>query len=86
MSKKARGKRAAADELAQKKRKMAAAAPLKLGDISLGDDQTTRTRRTTVFDWSDDDKVLTAPPPSTKEPPHSTRAEDQTRGGEEVPE
>ena len=37
------GKRAAADELAQKKRKTAAAAPLKLGDISLGGDQTTRT-------------------------------------------
>ena len=37
-----------------------------------------------VFDWSDDDKVPMAPPPSTKEPPRSTRAEDQSRGGEEV--
>ena len=43
VSEKARGKRAAADELAQKKRKTAAAAPRKLGGISLGDDQTTRT-------------------------------------------
>jgi len=65
---------------------MAAAAPLKLGDISLGDDQTTRTRRTTVFDWSDDDEVLTAPPPSIKEPPRSTRVGDQSGGGKEVPE
>ena len=78
-------KRAAADEPAQKRRKMVTAAPLKPGSISLGDDQTTRTRRTTVFDWSDDDKVSTAPPPSTKEPPRSTRAGDQSRGGEEVP-
>jgi len=33
-----RGKRAAADEPAQKKRKMVGVAPLKLGDISLGGD------------------------------------------------
>ena len=37
------GKRAAADEPAQKKRKTVAAAPLKPGGISLGGDQTTRT-------------------------------------------
>ena len=50
VSKKAWGKRAAADEPAQKRRKTAAAGPLKPGGISLGNDQTTRTRRTTVFD------------------------------------
>ena len=38
VTEKIRGKRAAADEPAQKKRKMAAAAPLKLGGISLGGD------------------------------------------------
>ena len=84
VSEKARGKRAATDEPAQKRRKTAAAAPIKPGDISLGDDQTTRTRRTAVFDWSDDDEVPTAPPPSMKEPPHSTRVGDQSRGGDEV--
>ena len=62
-----------------------AAAPLKLGDISLGDDQTTRTRRTTVFDWSDDNEVLMAATPSMKEPPRSMHVEDQSRGGKEVP-
>ena len=84
VSEKARGKRAATDEPAQKRRKTAAAAPIKPGDISLGDDQTTRTRRTAVFDWSDDDEVPTAPTPSMKEPPLSTRAGDQSRGGKEV--
>ena len=43
VSEKTQGKRAAVDELAWKKRKIAAAAPRKLGGISLGDDQTTRT-------------------------------------------
>ena len=38
VSEKARGKRAAVDEPAQKKRKTTAAAPLKPGGISLGDD------------------------------------------------
>ena len=38
MSEKTRGKRAAVDELAQKRRKMATAAPIKPGVISLGDD------------------------------------------------
>ena len=36
-----------------------------------------------MFDWSDDDEVLTAPPPSTVEPPRSMHAGDQSRGGEE---
>ena len=40
---KTRGKRATADELAQKRRKTAAIAPIKPGGISLGDDQTTQT-------------------------------------------
>ena len=38
VTEKIQGKRAAADEPAQKKRKTAAAAPLKLGGISLGGD------------------------------------------------
>jgi len=37
------GKRAVADEPAQKKRKMVGAAPIKPGGISLGDDQTSQT-------------------------------------------
>ena len=69
VSEKIQGKRLVEDELAQKKRKTAAAAPRKPGGISLGDDQTNRPRRTMVFDWSDDDEVLTAPPLSTMEPP-----------------
>jgi hypothetical protein len=40
-----------------------------------------------VFEWSDDDKVLVAPLPSTtKAPSHSTRAEEHSMGGEEVPQ
>ena len=69
VSEKIRGKRPAEDELAQKKRTTTAAAPRKPGGISLGDDQTTQTRRTVVFDWSDDDEVLMTPPLSTMEPP-----------------
>jgi len=38
VSEKIQGKRAAADELARKKRKTAAAAPLKSSSISLGGD------------------------------------------------
>ena len=86
MLEKARGKRAAVDEPAQKRRKTAAAAPIKPGGISLGDDQTTRTQRTAVFDWSDDDKVSTDPPLSMKEPPRRTPMGNQSRGGKEVPE
>ena len=41
MSEKAQGKRAAVDELAQKRRKTAGSASIKPGGISLGDDQTT---------------------------------------------
>ena len=73
-----------ADELAQKKRKTATAAPLKPGGISLGGDQTTQTRRTIVFEWSDDDETLVAPPPNTKSPPRSTRMEEQAKKGEKV--
>jgi hypothetical protein len=65
---------------------MVTAAPIKLGDISLGDDQTTRTRRTTMFDWSDDDEASTDPPPSMKEPLRSTPMGNQSRGDEDVPE
>ena len=65
MSEKIQGKRAATNELAQKKRETASAAPLKLSDISLGGNQTTQPRRTVVLEWSDDDEDLVAPPPST---------------------
>ena len=57
MPEKILGKRAAADKLARKKRKTAAAGPLKPGGISLGGDQTTQTRRTAVLEWSDDDET-----------------------------
>ena len=86
VSAKTRGKRLAEDEPAQKKRKTAATAPRKPGGISLDDDQTNQTRRTVVFDWSDDDEILMNPLPSTKEPPRNPRAEQQTRVGEEVRE
>ena len=86
MSEKIWGKRAAADEPAQKKRNMAGAAPLKPGGISLGGDQTTQTRSTIMSEWSDDDEVLVAPPPSTKAPLRSTRAEEQSKGKEGVPQ
>ena len=49
-SEKVQGKRPATDEPAQKKRKTAAAAPCKQGDISLGGDQTTRTPRSFAFE------------------------------------
>ena len=74
------------DELAWKKGKMADSAPLKSGGISLGGDQTTRTRSTMMFEWPDDDEVLVAPPPSIKAPPRSTRVGEQSKGGEEVPQ
>ena len=86
VSEKIQGKRAAVDEPAQKRRKTATAAPIKPGSIWLGDDQTTRTRRTAVFDWSDDDEAPMDPPPSTKKPWRSTPMGNQSRGGEEVPE
>ena len=86
MSEKVQGKRAAADEPAQKKRKMADTTPLKPGGISLGGDQTTRAWSIAMSEWSNDDKVLVAPPPSTKAPPCSTHVEEQLRGGEEVPQ
>ena len=38
-----------------------------------------------MFEWSDDDKVLVAPPPSTKAPPRNTCIEGQSDGGEGVP-
>ena len=65
---------------------MAAAAPLKRGNISLGGDQTTRPRRTAVLEWFDDDEDLVAPPPSTQAPSSSTRMEEEPRGSDEVPE
>jgi len=84
VSAKTQGKRPAEDEPAQKKRKTAATGPHKPGGISLDDDQTNRTQRTAVFDWSDDDKILMNPPSSTKGPPLYPRTEQQTGVGEEV--
>ena len=39
-----------------------------------------------MSEWSDDDGTPVAPPPSTEAPPHNTRVEVQSKGGEEVPE
>ena len=39
-----------------------------------------------MFEWSDDIEVLVAPPPSMKVPPRNTRVEEQSMGGEEVPQ
>ena len=79
-----KGKRPTEDEPAQKKRKIAATTPHKPGGISLDDDQTNRTRRTAVFDWSDDDEILMNPPSSTKGPLLYPRTEQQTGVGKEV--
>ena len=65
---------------------MVGAAPLKLGGISLGGDQTTRMWSAVMFEWSDDDGAPVAPPPSTKAPPRSTHVEEQPKEGEGVPE
>ena len=86
VSEKVQGKRAATDEPARKKRKTAAAGPLKPGGISLGGNQITQQRRTVVLEWSDDDKTLVAPPPSTEVPPCNTHVEEQAWRGKEVPE
>ena len=96
MMEKVRGKRAAANELAQKKRKMAAAVPLKRGGISLGGDRTTRPRRTAVLEWSDDNEDPVAPPPSVQETeipaeqatgvPEQQAEINPERRGEETPE
>ena len=86
VSEKVRGKRAAADELVQKKRKTVATGHLKLGGISLGGNQTTQTWRAAVIEWSDDDKDPVAPPSSMQAPPRSTRVEEQSRGSKEFPE
>ena len=85
LSEKSRGKRAAADEPARKKRKMATVAPRKLGGISLGGDQTTCPWRAVVIEWSDDDKNTVPPPPSMQTTSCSTRVEEQPRGSDEVP-
>ena len=86
VSEKARGKRAATDEPALKKRKMVGVVPRKPDDISLGGDQTTQTQSVVMSEWSDDDGAPVAPPLSTKVPPCSMRAEEQPKGGEGDPE
>ena len=39
-----------------------------------------------MFEWSDDDEVPVAPPPSTEAPSCNTRVEVQSKRGKEVPE
>ena len=39
-----------------------------------------------MSEWSDDDEVPVAPPPSTKAPPRSTCIEEQSKGTEGVPQ
>ena len=60
--------------------------PCKSGDISLGGDQTTRTRSAMMSEWSDDDEVTVAPPPSTEAPPRNTCAEDPSCSVEDLSE
>ena len=79
VSEKVRGKRAAQDEPARKKRKMAGVAPRKPGGISLGDDQTIRTQSAAMSEWSDDDGALVAPLSSTEAPPCNSRMEVQSK-------
>ena len=69
--------------MAQKRRKTAGTASYKPGSISLSDDQATRSRRTTVLEWSDDDEDLTARLPSMKEP--SLHAEVPVQRAKEIP-
>ena len=38
-----------------------------------------------MFEWSDDDEILVAPPPSTEVPPRSTCVEEQAKRDKEVP-
>jgi len=85
-SEKVRGKRLAIDEPPQKKRKTAPAAPIKLGGISLGGDQATRTRRATVIEWSDDDEDPVDILPSVQTSSRNTRMEEQSGGAKKVPE
>ena len=75
-----------ADELAQKKRKTTGAVPWKPGGISLGGDQTTRTRSAAMSEWSDDDGAPVAPSPSTEAPPRNMHVEEQLKEREGVPE
>jgi hypothetical protein len=75
VSEKVQGKRVAIDEPAHKKRKMVGVAPRKSRGISLGGDQTTRTQSAAMFEWSDDDEALIAPPLSSEAPPRNTRVE-----------
>ena len=85
ISEKVQGKRVATDEPAQKKRKTMGVAPRKPSGISLGGDQTTWMQSVAMSEWSDDDGALVAPPSSTEAPLCNTRAEVQSKGGEEVP-
>jgi len=65
---------------------MAGAVPHKLGGISLGGDQTTRTQSAAMSEWSDDDGAPVAPPLSTEAPSRNTWVEVQSKGWEAVPE
>jgi len=81
---KVRGKRAVTNELAHKKRKTVDAAPRKLGGISLGSSQTTRTQSAAMSKGLNNDGALVAPPPSAEAPPCGTEV--QSKRGEGVPE
>ena len=63
---------------------MVIAAPRKPGGISLGGDQTTRSRRAVVMEWSDDDDNTVPPPPSVQTTSCKTRVEEQPRGSDKV--
>ena len=63
---------------------MAAAAPRRLGGISLGGDQTSRPWRAVVMEWSDDDDNTVPPPPSMQTTSRRTRVEEQPRGSDKV--
>ena len=81
---KVQGKRAAKDEPARKKRRMVNVALRKPVGISFGGDRAARTQSTAMSEWSDDDEMPVAPPPSTKASLRSARVEVQSKGGEDV--
>ena len=83
---KVQGKSPAVDEPAQKKRKIAPAAPIKPGGILLGGDQATRMRRAAVIEWSDDDEDPVDILSSVQTSSHNTRVEEQSGGAKKVPE
>ena len=86
VSKKVWGKRAAKDEVAQKKRRTVDVSPRKPGSISLGGGQTTQMQSAAISEWSNEDEAPVATHLSTKASSRNTRMEVQSEGGEGVPE